>query len=66
MCGLIFCEGSTKQVNDLGGWVVRCSVCGIERLLKLSYHIGDFKQLYHWCPVCRRNTYHDIVSRVAP
>ncbi|MEM2551389.1 MAG: hypothetical protein QW168_04410 [Sulfolobales archaeon] len=50
----------------MGGWILRCRSCGASRVLKVSYHLGDFKQLYHWCPNCKRNTLHDIIERIAP
>ncbi|MCX8185040.1 MAG: hypothetical protein RMI56_01915 [Sulfolobales archaeon] len=50
----------------MGGWIVRCGSCRKERVIKVSYYLGDFKQLYHWCPFCRRNTHHEIVERIDP
>ncbi len=46
--------------------MVKCRECGNERVLKVSYYLGDFKHLYHWCPICKKNTYHEILARIAP
>ena len=46
------------------GWVLRCRSCGRVWVLEVSFDIGGMKQLYHYCPYCKRNTFHDILGRV--
>ncbi|RLG78246.1 MAG: hypothetical protein DRO14_01240 [Thermoprotei archaeon] len=45
-------------------WKLRCTICKTEWILKVSYNISDFKRIYHYCKVCKRNTYHEIIGKV--
>ncbi|MGC9009005.1 MAG: hypothetical protein ACP5I7_00100 [Sulfolobales archaeon] len=46
------------------GYRLRCRECGTEWILKVSYRINDFRNLYHYCRVCRKNTFHDIIEKI--
>jgi len=46
-------------------WVLRCRECGREWRLYASFPLDkEFKEFYHYCPYCGRNTFHDIVKYV--
>lgn len=46
-------------------WVVKCKNCGSEWKLEVSFPLDrEFKRLYHFCPVCRKNSFHEIVKYV--
>ncbi|MCE4612189.1 MAG: hypothetical protein F7B17_09490 [Desulfurococcales archaeon] len=46
------------------GWKLRCIECGRTWVLRVSFYIEDMPRLYHYCPHCRRNTFHVIEGRV--
>jgi len=46
------------------GWLLRCTVCGSIWVLEVSFDIRDTKKLYHYCPKCKRNTFHEVLARV--
>lgn len=49
----------------MGYWVLKCRECGIEWKLHVSFPLKkEFKQLYHYCPSCGRNTFHEILVYV--
>ncbi len=43
-------------------WLLRCTKCGNVRVLEVGYDLRAFKKMYIFCPKCRRNTHHEIVS----
>ncbi len=44
-------------------WVLRCRTCGTTWKLLVSYPLKkEYKQLYHYCPACRKNTFHEILE----
>ncbi len=43
-------------------WRVRCKECGNVWVLNVSYDLDEFTQLYHYCRVCGKNTYHEILE----
>jgi len=47
-------------------WRLRCTNCGTEWFLEVSFDLTKLKnkRLYHYCRVCRRNTFHEILERV--
>ena len=34
--------------------------------LEVSFDISDMDRIYHFCPYCRKNTFHVIVGREEP
>ncbi len=55
---------SEKKEEGSGiGWILRCRECGTVWLLEVSFDISDMGTIYHYCPFCKRNTFHDIVGR---
>lgn len=43
--------------------MLKCRECGVEWSLLVSFPLRkEFKQLYHYCPRCGRNTFHDILD----
>uniref|UniRef100_A0A7C2Z9J9 Uncharacterized protein n=1 Tax=Ignisphaera aggregans TaxID=334771 RepID=A0A7C2Z9J9_9CREN len=46
------------------GWLMRCTVCGSMWILEVSFDIRDTKRIYHYCPKCKRNTFHEVVAHV--
>ncbi|WP_169696939.1 MULTISPECIES: hypothetical protein [Staphylothermus] len=46
-------------------WILRCKTCGNKWKLLVSYPLKkEFKELYHYCPYCKRNTYHEIIEYI--
>ncbi len=47
-------------------WILRCNECGSEWVLEVSFDLTKLSKgmLYHFCPYCRKNTFHTIVRRV--
>ncbi len=46
------------------GWTLRCIECGKTWTLRVSFNLEDMGRLYHYCPHCRRNTFHVVEGRV--
>ena len=47
----------------MGYWVLKCRECNKEWKLLVSFPLKrEFKQLYHYCENCGKNTFHDIVE----
>lgn len=53
-----------KMPEKVCGWLVRCTACGMEWLLEVSFDISEAKRLYHYCSRCKRNTFHEILKRI--
>ncbi len=45
------------------GWIVRCRECGTVWILEVSFDISDMDKIYHYCPRCKKNTFHDVIGR---
>ncbi|MEM0379751.1 MAG: hypothetical protein QXW87_00215 [Desulfurococcaceae archaeon] len=46
-------------------WILKCSSCNNEWRLYVSFPLDrEFSKIYHYCPFCRRNTFHNIVKYV--
>ncbi|BAN89560.1 formamidopyrimidine-DNA glycosylase [Aeropyrum camini] len=45
------------------GWILKCSQCGREWVLPVSFRLNEIGRLYHFCPYCRENTFHTTVGR---
>jgi len=44
-------------------WVLRCKECGTLWELHVSYNLSEFSQFYHYCNICGRNTFHEVLSK---
>jgi len=49
------------MVKSMSRYLLRCRECGTVWELRVSYSLKDFQQLYHYCSVCGKNTFHDLV-----
>ncbi len=45
------------------GWLLRCRECGTIWVLEVSFDISDMDKVYHYCPRCKKNTFHDVLGR---
>jgi len=47
-------------------WILRCTKCGNEWILEVSFDLTKLEsgKLYHYCPYCRHNTFHEVVKRL--
>ncbi len=45
-------------------WRLRCVECGREWVLPVSFRLDKMGKLYHFCPYCKRNTFHVVIERV--
>ena len=43
-------------------WLLKCEECGSEWELEVSFNLKDVPRLYHYCKVCRRNTFHKVLG----
>ncbi|MEM4717811.1 MAG: hypothetical protein QXE81_03515 [Desulfurococcaceae archaeon] len=47
----------------MGHWILRCRECNREWRILVSFPLKkEFKQLYHYCENCGKNTFHDILE----
>lgn len=44
-------------------WLLRCTQCGRDWILPVSFNLEEMGRLYHFCPYCRENTFHIVVQR---
>ncbi len=45
-------------------WKLRCVECGREWILPVSFRLDKMGKLYHFCPYCKKNTFHVVIERV--
>lgn len=43
-------------------WKIRCTECGSELFLNVSFDISKQKSIYHYCRVCKKNTFNEILG----
>lgn len=52
-----------KLGDYMGYWVLKCRECKKEWKLLVSFPLNrEFSKLYHYCPHCGKNTFHDIIE----
>ena len=44
-------------------WILRCTECGTVWRLEVSFDISDMDKVYHFCPYCRKNTFHVVIGK---
>lgn len=46
-------------------WRLRCTECNTEWVLETGMNLSKLRggRIYHYCPVCRKNTFHVILGR---
>jgi len=49
--------------NTVRGWIVRCKTCGTIWVLEVSFDLRNTKEVYHYCKICKKNTFHEILGR---
>ncbi|MCE4625225.1 MAG: hypothetical protein F7C35_05095 [Desulfurococcales archaeon] len=45
-------------------WKLKCTECGKEWILKVSYDLASMGKIYHYCPHCKKNTFHIVLERI--
>ncbi|MFP3144343.1 MAG: hypothetical protein RXQ93_04940 [Caldisphaera sp.] len=45
-------------------WILRCKECKNEWVLPVSFDLNKMKELYHYCPYCKKNTFHEPIKRL--
>ncbi|MFP3268057.1 MAG: hypothetical protein RXO29_00450 [Desulfurococcales archaeon] len=45
-------------------WLLKCHECGTEWYLEVSFNIAEMGKIYHYCKVCKKNTFHDVLKRI--
>ncbi|WP_048061479.1 hypothetical protein [Hyperthermus butylicus] len=47
-------------------WLLRCTRCGRTWVLEVSFDLTKLSngRLYHYCPYCKQNTFHEVMKRV--
>jgi ribosomal protein L44E len=45
---------------------LRCTRCGKTWVLEVSFDLTKLSggKLYHYCPYCKRNTFHEVIKRL--
>ncbi|WP_244403833.1 hypothetical protein [Pyrolobus fumarii] len=43
---------------------MRCTRCGRTWILEVSFDLASMGKLYHFCPHCRRNAFHEVLQRI--
>jgi ribosomal protein L44E len=47
-------------------WRLRCTECGTEWILEVSFNLKEFGKLYHYCRTCGKNTFHEVLGIEEP
>ncbi len=45
-------------------WKLQCTECGRVWIFKGSFDLESMGRIYHYCPYCKRNTFHIVLGRV--
>ncbi len=45
-------------------WLLKCEKCGNEWMLDVSFDLEKIGRIYHYCKICRKNTFHKVLGRV--
>ena len=45
-------------------WKLRCTECGTVWVLRVSFDLRSMGRIYHYCRVCKRNTFHEVLGLV--
>jgi len=45
-------------------WRLRCTECGREWVLAASFPLDKMGKIYHYCPYCKKNTFHVVIDRI--
>lgn len=47
-------------------WLLRCTKCNNTWSLEVSFDLTKLaeKRLYHYCPYCEKNTFHEVLERI--
>jgi ribosomal protein L44E len=45
-------------------WKLRCHECDTEWMLAVSFNLMEMKKIYHYCRICRKNAFHDVLERI--
>jgi uncharacterized protein YpbB len=47
-------------------WLLRCTKCNNTWFLEVSFDLTKLaeKRLYHYCPYCEKNTFHEVLERI--
>ncbi len=43
-------------------WVLRCKECKNIDYIDVGYNLHEFKRLYKYCKICRKNTFFEILG----
>ncbi len=46
-------------------WRLKCTECGREWLLPVSFRLDEMGRLYHYCRYCKKNTFHIVLGKVS-
>lgn len=47
----------------MGYWVLKCTECRNSWKLLVSFPLKqEYSKLYHFCPHCNRNTFHEVIE----
>jgi len=45
-------------------WRLKCTECGREWILPVSFRLDEMGKIYHYCPYCKKNTFHIVLGKV--
>jgi len=43
-------------------WLLMCKRCHTKWVLDVSYDLRKIGKLYHYCTVCKKNTFHEVLG----
>lgn len=54
----------TRWLRDMTRWRLKCTECGREWILPVSFRLDEIGKLYHYCKYCKKNTFHVVLGEV--
>lgn len=45
-------------------WRLKCTECGREWILPVSFRLDRMGKIYHYCKYCKKNTFHIVLGKV--
>ncbi len=47
-------------------WILECKECGSKKELEVGFNLYDMGEVYVFCPICRKNTFHKVLGHEDP
>ena len=43
-------------------WRLKCTECGTEWILPVSFRLDTIGRIYHYCRTCKKSTFHTVLG----